>query len=56
MIELEEYLYHVFKNQHWVRQALTHVSSTNTHIESNERLEFLGDRVLGLVVADMLFA
>ena len=36
--------------------ALTHASTTSERIQSNERLEFLGDRVLGLVVADMLYA
>jgi len=35
--------------------ALTH-SSTQNDVTDNERLEFLGDRVLGLAVADLLFA
>ena len=35
--------------------ALTHSSTQNDH-SNNERLEFLGDRVLGLVVADLLFS
>ena len=36
--------------------ALTHKSSANEEdTESNERLEFLGDAVLGLVVGDFLF-
>jgi len=34
--------------------ALTHSSSQSNH-SNNERLEFLGDRVLGLAVADLLF-
>ena len=34
-------------------QALTHRSARKQH---NERLEFLGDSVLGMVVADILFA
>ena len=55
MIQLEERIGHVFNRPNWLRQALAHVSSTNIHIESNERLEFLGDRVLGLVIAEMLF-
>ena len=55
MIQLEERLGHVFNHPNWLRQALVHVSFTNNHIESNERLEFLGDRVLGLVIAEMLF-
>ena len=36
-----------------VQRALTHASASSRF--SNERLEFLGDRVLGLVVAEMLF-
>ena len=55
MIQLEERLGHVFNRPNGLRQALVHVSSTNNHIESNERLEFLGDRILGLVIAEMLF-
>jgi ribonuclease-3 len=34
-----------------LREALTHASANTT---TNERLEFLGDRVLGLIVADLL--
>ena len=36
-------------------KALTHSSFTQTKLENNERLEFLGDRVLGLSVAKMLY-
>ena len=35
--------------------ALTHSSRAASHLESNERLEFLGDSVLGLAVASELF-
>ncbi len=52
---LEERLGQRFRNPGLLRQALTHASMTSERIESNERLEFLGDRVLGLVVADMLY-
>ncbi|MBM10350.1 MAG: ribonuclease III [Magnetovibrio sp.] len=55
MIELEKHLGHVFKNTNQLHQALTHISTTKTNADSNERLEFLGDRVLGLIVANMLF-
>lgn len=44
-----------FKNKELLAQALTHASvSANKH--SYERLEFLGDRILSFVIADMLFA
>src|SRR5437868_5958480 len=38
-----------------LRGALTHASGANTRLSSNERLEFLGDAVLGLVVCEQLF-
>lgn len=50
---LEALLGHVFKNKALLEQALTHASVTRH--QSYERLEFLGDRVLGAVVADLLY-
>ena len=56
--ELQEVLQYTFKNPARLRIALTHTSYANeskvatTH---NERLEFLGDSVLSVVVADYLF-
>ena len=45
-----------FKNIWLLYRALTHSSYANEHgLESNERLEFLGDSVLGLAVSDYLF-
>ena len=38
-----------------LRAALTHTSGADTRLASNERLEFLGDAVLGLVVFEQLF-
>jgi ribonuclease III len=38
-----------------LRNALTHSSAKSTRYPSNERMEFLGDAVLGLVVSDMLY-
>ncbi len=49
---LHSVLGRVFTDRHLLVEALTH-SSANTRI-SYQRLEFLGDRVLGLVVADFL--
>jgi len=50
--ELERALEWRFSNRDLLREALTH-SSARVH-RSNERLEFLGDRVLGLVIAESL--
>lgn len=53
---LIERLGYVFRNEQLFDQALTHASGAKSKISgSNERLEFLGDRVLGLVVAQLLF-
>ncbi|NQV83190.1 MAG: ribonuclease III [Rhodospirillales bacterium] len=51
---LQEKLGHHFNNPDLLLQALTHSSATRKRGESNERLEFLGDRVLGLALAEML--
>ena len=59
MNELEEKLGYRFKNRGLLEHAMTHSSYANEHrgagLTSNERLEFLGDSVLGLVVADYLY-
>ena len=55
MQELEKKLEHVFKNRHLLRQALTHTSKTARLSENYERLEFLGDRVLGVAVVEMVY-
>jgi ribonuclease-3 len=52
--DLEARLGHRFKDEALLKRALTH-SSANS-LRSNERLEFLGDRVLGLVAAEKLHA
>jgi ribonuclease-3 len=44
-----------FKKPELLRAALTHTSGANTRAASNERLEFLGDSVLGLVTCERLF-
>ena len=56
--QLEQRLGYQFKDQQLLRAALYHSSYANEHrtmgISSNERLEFLGDAVLGFVSADFL--
>lgn len=51
--ELERRLGHVFTDRGLLKRALTHASADSQ--QSNERLEFLGDRVLGLVIAARIF-
>jgi ribonuclease-3 len=46
--------YH-FRKPTLLRAALTHASGADTRLSSNERLEFLGDAVLGLVTCEQLF-
>lgn len=53
---LQERLGHRFSDPALLHRALTHRSHAATPADSNERLEFLGDRVLGLLVADLLCA
>ena len=54
--ELEERIGHSFAESALLDSALTHISalSGKSRTDSYQRLEFLGDRVLGLVVSDML--
>ena len=51
--QLERDLGYVFKNKNLFHQAITHKSFTHNH-QNNERLEFLGDAVLSLVLGDQL--
>jgi ribonuclease-3 len=51
--ELQNKIGYVFKNHDLLRTALTHSSTVGQ--ENYERLEFLGDRVLGLVIAALLY-
>ena len=56
---LEEGLGYIFENRKLLENALTHSSYANENRErglpDNERLEFLGDSILGFVVADYLY-
>ena len=57
--ELEEKISYHFQDKHLLAQALTHSSYANEHhmgrLNSNERLEFLGDAVLELTTSEYLF-
>jgi len=53
---IEKKLDYKFKDLELLKTSLTHSSYANeSSVESNERLEFLGDAILGFVVADVLY-
>lgn len=59
MDELQKIIGYQFNNVELLKEALTHSSFANEHhkkIKCNERLEFLGDSVLSIVVSDYIFA
>ncbi|MBP1581911.1 MAG: ribonuclease III [Oscillospiraceae bacterium] len=56
--ELEQKLHYTFNDRKWLEIAMTHSSYANEmkhSIQYNERLEFLGDAVLSIIVSDHLF-
>jgi len=58
MEKIEKLLNYTFKDKNLITAAFIHRSYVNEHkhvVEHNERLEFLGDSVLGLVVSDFLY-
>ena len=46
---------YAFSNPDLLVSALTHASSTDSRVDSNERLEFLGDAILGMIVCCQLY-
>ena len=44
-----------FKNFKLLEQALVHSSLKSKGLNNNQRMEFLGDRILGFVISDYLF-
>lgn len=59
MEDFEKVIGYTYKNKNLMMEALTHSSYSNEgkreHIHDNERMEFLGDSVLSLVVTEYLF-
>ena len=51
----EQVLGHRFKNPDLLKEALTHASIADNRLDSNERMEFLGDAVLDLIVCEALY-
>jgi ribonuclease-3 len=53
--ECEDILNYYFQNKNLLLEAITHASFTDNRVNSYERLEFLGDSILGFAVCDYLF-
>ncbi len=55
--DIENIIGYHFKNKDFLQEALTHKSFAGEHrrTKHNERLEFLGDSILGAVVADYIY-
>src|SRR5271168_444657 len=51
----QEVLDYRFTDTMFLREALTHASGADHRLVSNERLEFLGDAILGAIVCELLF-
>lgn len=56
---LEERIQVVFKDKKYLRKSMTHKSYANEnrheHVKDNERLEFLGDAILDLIISEQIF-
>lgn len=57
IVQFENIIGYRFNNKEYILEALTHSSYSNENKEYNfnERLEFLGDSVLSIVISDYLF-
>jgi ribonuclease-3 len=55
LAEIQEILDYGFRDLNLLQEALTHASGADHRLASNERLEFLGDAILGAVVCALLF-
>jgi len=51
----EKVLQYTFKNEDLLLEALTHASIADNRLSSNERMEFLGDAVLDLIICHALY-
>jgi len=52
--QLQDKIGYQFKDLAWLNEAMTHPSITSNRA-NNQRLEFLGDRVINLIIADAIF-
>lgn len=53
--EIERATGHVFEDESLLELALRHASVTDSRLDSNERMEFLGDAILGMIVCERIF-
>lgn len=53
--EIEQILGYTFTDRALLAKAFTHSSAVDSRLESNERLEFLGDAILSMVICQRLF-
>ena len=53
--QLEESLQYKFSDISLLEKAMTHASSAETRLQSNERMEFLGDALLAVIICEGLF-
>jgi ribonuclease-3 len=53
--ECQKVIDYRFRSPTLLQEALTHASGANHRLVSNERLEFLGDAILGAIVCELLF-
>ena len=53
--KLEKRIGYTFNDKNMLLSAPTHASGAEHRLASNERLEFLGDAILGAVVCEMLY-
>jgi ribonuclease-3 len=53
--EVEQIIDYKFSNRNLLAKALTHSSGVDNRLLSNERLEFLGDAILAVVICQTLF-
>lgn len=54
-IKAESALGHTFGDESLLELALTHASMAGSRLDSNERMEFFGDSILGMVIAERIY-
>lgn len=55
VLACEQLLGYQFKDRRYLYEAITHASVADSRLRSYERMEFLGDSILGFVVCEFLF-